>query len=108
MNLSGRDVRTESMLSSEADSQIPGGARILMWGYPPALQIWIPTGCRAQLFHPMYAPKFFLDQAKQTISISQTDSVSPKHIVFQGHGASRNLQCWKKKNTLFWSNDGIS
>ena len=71
MNLSGWDVRTESVLSSEVDSQIPG-ARILMWGYPPALQIWIPMGCRSQLFHPMYAPKFFLDQAKQTISISKT------------------------------------
>lgn len=79
-----------------------------MCGYPPALQIWIPTGGRAQLFHPMYAPKFFLDQAKQTVSISRTDSVSPKHIIFQGRGASCNLQCWKKKNTLFWSYDGIS
>lgn len=67
-----------------------------MCSYIPAPHIWIPMGGKTQLSHSMYAPKFLLHQAKQTTDVSQTVSASPKHFIFQGHGASCHLPCWGK------------
>lgn len=73
-----------------------------MQSYIPALQIWIPMGRRTQLSHSMYAPKFFLHQAKQTVDMSQTDSASPKHIVFQGQGMVLPATCHAGKRKVFY------